>query len=346
MEPFRFNQIKSSGLVVFLTLFSGLLFTVSAQVKSLLYQGSWNGEACAVTINWSNHGGLSAVTGQIFIQSSGKSFQFTGQTTSPGRLEMTVPGDPVYRFDRQVANGKTTWALVPGGNVLFSRSNNAGGGSGLPGSGSGLPGGGGGIKPDLRTTTATGSWGVNPISITINWDNYAGQGPVSGKILFKGTNYSFTGTNPSKGYMEIIIDNVTGTYPLNKSGKGASAIWSGSLNGTPLSFGPSSVVGGGGNSNPNPLPGVSLWVIACEAARDRPSAEKRVAVWKARGYSGACVIHKTQYNSMTGDKNWWIACPGTGSKGAMQALLPGVKAHFPSSYGIKADQSFKRETFE
>lgn len=313
-----------------------------AQSKTLLYQGSWHNVPCSVTINWTNFSGPGPVDGEIFI-SGDKSYRFTGNAPVDGKMEITVPGDPVYRFDRTIANGKSTWTLMPGGGVVFSRN---AGGSGLPGGGggSGLPGGGmAPHKPDPKTTVSSGSWGGQPISITINWDNYKGQGPVSGSLLFNGSSYPFAGSNPRKGYMEISIEGVNGVYQLNKNGTGSSAVWSGSLNGTFLSFSRSaSVPGGGGGGMP---PAGGDWLIACEASRDRATAEKSVLAWRNRGFAGALVVHKTEYRSLDGDQDWWIACPGKGSYAAMKALLPRVKNHYPTGYGIKADQSSKRETF-
>lgn len=325
-----------------------------AQRKTLLYQGSWNGVPCSVTINWDNHSGLGNVNGEIFI-SGDKAYTFNGSNSAPGQLELTVPGDPVYRFARTTANGKTIWSRVPDGGVTFSRTTGGsglpgagGGGSGLPGSGggSGLPGGGMGIvKPDPKTTTSTGTWGGSQISVTINWDNYAGQGPVTGQIQYNGNAYPFSGSNPRKGYMQITVDGVNGVYQLNKSGTGRSSVWSGSLNGTLLSFSQSGGTAPGAGGLP---PGGGIaggWAIAAEASRDKATADRKASAWRARGFSGACVVHKSQYRSMDGDQNWWITCPGVGSYQAMKNLLPSVKRSYSEAYGIKADQSSRRETF-
>ncbi len=87
-------------------------------------------------------------------------------------------------------------------------------------------------------------------------------------------------------------------------------------------------------------------MITCEADRSQAVAEKYAAAWRARGFSGAFVVHKSQYNSLTGDKNWWVVCPGSGSYNAMRNLLPQVKGYYADAYGIKADQSSNREIFE
>ena len=116
----------------------------SAQKKTLRYHGLWHTVPCSVTINWANYSGLGPVDGEIFI-SGDKTYYFTGSNYASGRLEIVVPGDPVYQFVRRSTRGETVWALNPGGGVTFSRKTS---GSGLPDSGgSGLPGSGGSSKP-------------------------------------------------------------------------------------------------------------------------------------------------------------------------------------------------------
>lgn len=337
-------MLKILGSCLFLFLVSS---TAMAGSKTSLYQGTWHGTPCTVTINWANYGGLGNVSGDIFI-SGDKSYLFKGSSPVPGRIELFVPGDPIYKFDRSKAGGKVSWTLVPGGEVSFSRNDGGSGlpGGGMPGGGSGLPGGV--AKPDPKITTSNGTWGGAPMKITIHWDNYAGQGPVNGNIAYNGLSYSFAGSNPRRKYMEITIDGVNGVYLLNKAGAGESAVWSGSLNGTLMSFSRTGAIapGGGGGGVPGNQPGAATWLIACEADRDKATAEQNATVWRQRGFGGTRVVHKSEYKSLNGDQDWWIACPGSGSKAAMRQLLQRVLVHYPSAYGIKADQSARRETFE
>ena len=180
--------------------------------------------------------------------------------------------------------------------------------------------------------------------MTINWDNYKGQGPVKGTIHYNGASYSFSGSNPRKGYMEFRIDGVSGTWRLNKTGSGRSSIWSGSLNGSVLSFSQSSSIVSGGNIISSQQ-AAATWLIACEADRNKLTAERSAGAWRIRGFGKACVVHKSEYKSLDGDQDWWITCAGRGSLAEMKGLLPRVKKYFPTAYGIKASQSSNRETF-
>lgn len=325
-----------------------------------LYQGSWHGVDCTVTLNELGN----TVSGTIALPDQGKSFNFTGSITQD-TMVMTVPGDPPYTFQRIFEKSKEYWQLVPGGGVMFFRYINAGGGSGLPGAGggSGLPGSGGlpggGVmpgnnrfKPDPATTTYSGFWDGYPISIDINWDNFAGQGPVEGTILINAGRVPFTGSNPRKGYMELNISGVNGVYRLNKTGKGDNLKWEGSFGNTSMIFGKSINIGvpnpGGGMPGNQINPGGGpLWLIACEAERTRSVAELRARTWRARGFSGTGMVHLTEFTSLGGkDQNYWLVYPVSGTKAYTKSQLSRVKSHYREAYGIKADQSGRRETFE
>ncbi|MDF1814115.1 MAG: hypothetical protein P1V20_18060 [Verrucomicrobiales bacterium] len=322
-----------------------------------LYQGSWHGVDCTVTLNELGN----TVSGTIALPDQGKSFNFTG-SINQDTMVMTVPGDPPYTFQRIFEKSKEYWQLVPGGGAMFFRYINAGGGSGLPGSGlpgSGLPGAGGAVpggvmpggryKPDPATTTYSGFWDGYPISIDIHWDNFAGQGPVEGTILLNARRVPFTGSNPSKGYMELNVSGVPGMFRLNKTGKGDNLTWEGGEGSSTMVFGKSINPGfpnpGVGNQiNPN---GGPLWLIAAEAERTRTVAEQRAQVWRARGFSGTGIVHLTEYSSLGGkDQNYWLVYPVSGTKAYTRSQLGRIKAHYKEAYGIKADQSGRRETFE
>jgi|GEM_PF-3547466 len=347
--------IRKLFLALILSVCFGGISTSFAQVTTQVYQGNWNGSPCSVTIHWADYDGLGTVSGQISIVGQSNAYAFTGKNPRKGHLEITVPGDPVYKFDKSLSGTTVTWTLVPGGGVSFSRNSGSPGsglpGGGLPGNGlpqSGLPGAGipKPAKRDPKTTIYSGSWGGSVISTTIHWDDYAGQGPVEGHIHYQGHSYPFQGSNPKKGEMKINITGV-GVYQLRKSGSGSKATWSGKLNGTLLTFGRSTkssgLPPGGAVSTPPSTSGSTLWLIACQADRDKISADKNAAEWRQKGFSGAGVVHKSQYRSLDGDQNWWITYAASGSKSAMQTLLPRVKSHYASAYGIKADQSGKRE---
>ena len=323
-----------------LSLTLGVISTAVAEQRTEAYVGNWNGSPCTITINWSNYSGLGTVSGELQITGQTKIYYFTGNNPKSGHLDITVPGDPVYKFVKSTSGSTVKWTV---GGISFSRKSS---GSGLPGSGSGLPGSG---KKDPKTTVYNGTWGGSGISVTINWDDYSGQGLVSGSIDYQNGKYPFTGNNHSKGKMKITIPTV-GDYSMVKNGSGSKAVWSGTLGGTLLTFGRSftsstgsGLPGGTGIGTPGV---VGQWIIACEANKDEKSAKEDAAIWKKKGFSGAGVLHKSHYNSLKkGDQNWWITYPASGTKSSMQAILSKVKAIHPSAYGIKADQSGNREEF-
>jgi len=350
------NQKKKANLLCLFTLSLtlGVFSTAVAEQRAEAYVGSWNGSPCSITINWSNYSGLGAISGELQITGQTKIYFFTGNNPKSGHLDITIPGDPVYKFAKSTSGSTVKWTS---GGISFSRKSSGsglpGGGSSLPGGGSGLPGGGSGLpgsgKKDPKTTVYNGTWGGSGISVTINWDDYSGQGPVSGSIDYKGSNYPFTGNNHSKGKMKITIPTV-GDYNMTKNGTGSKAVWSGTYGGTLLTFGRSfttstgsGLPGGSGTGTPGV---VGLWIIACEANKSKKSAEEDAAIWKTKSFSGAGVLHKSHYSSLKkGDQDWWVTYPASGTKSSMQAILPQVKAIHPSAYGIKVDQSGNREEF-
>ncbi len=341
----RNQKYKNIFLCLFtLCLTLGVISTAVAEQRTETYEGSWNGSPCSITIDWTNYSGLGAISGQIQITGQTKVYKFTGNNPKSGHLHISIPGDPVYNFDKSTSGSTVKWTS---GGIWFSRKSGGGlPGSGLPGSGSGLPGS---RKKDPKTTVYNGTWGSTGISVTINWDDYSGQGPVSGSIDYKGAKYPFTGDNHSKGKMKITIPTV-GDYNMTKTGTGSKAVWSGKYGTTLLTFGRSftsppgsGLPGGSGVGTPGV---VGLWIIACEADRDQKSAERDAATWRTKGFSGAGVLHKSHYTSLKkGDQNYWITYPASGTKSEMQTILPQVKAIHSSAYGIKVDQSGNREEF-
>ncbi len=329
-----------------LSLTLGVFTNAVAEQRTEAYVGNWNGSPCSITINWSNYSGLGTISGELQIIGQTKIYYFTGNNHKTGQLDITIPGDPVYKFVKSTSGSTVKWTV---GGISFSRKSS---GSGLPGGGSGLPGGGSGLpgsgKKDPKTTVYNGTWGGSGISVTINWDDYSGQGPVSGSIIYKGSTYPFTGNNHSKGKMKITIPTV-GDYNMTKNGTGSKAVWSGTQGGTLLTFGRSFTTSGGSGLPGGTgigTPGVGLWIIACEANRDEKSAKGDAAIWKKKGFSGAGVLHKSHYSSLKkGDQNYWVTYPASGTKSSMQAILPQVKALHTDAYGIKVDQSGNREEF-
>jgi hypothetical protein len=91
-----------------------------------------------------------------------------------------------------------------------------------------------------------------------------------------------------------------------------------------------------------------FWVIACQAEESRADAESHAKKWRSRGLP-AEVIWVPDYPSLSG-VNLWLVCIGPydypdGKGLAKQVLHDQVLPYYKDAYGVKLDQSKKRETF-
>jgi len=233
------------GLVVLTSSLATLI--CRAQSQTLSYHGIWNGQACAVEVEWANYRGLGDIKGKISI-SEDQTYLFTGNNRVSGQLDIEIPGQPVFRFLKSKSEGNTIWTLTPGGTIHFWRPTLDD--VPLPKIETIVPE----PKPkkvvpfthdgkaDPETTFSTGTWGVDKVSVTIHWDNFKGWGRFKGHIQQNKVSHSFTGSGNFSDELRIKLE---GTYRENrfqKNGNGPDAMWSGTLSGAPLTFGRSSEI--------------------------------------------------------------------------------------------------------
>ncbi len=93
----------------------------------------------------------------------------------------------------------------------------------------------------------------------------------------------------------------------------------------------------------------SLWVIACEAETSEATAEKHAARWRSLGLP-ADKLWIPDYESLSG-ANYWLTFVGPwdyalGKDEPARILQSKVLPQYPSAYGIRVDQTPKRETFK
>lgn len=207
-----------------------------------------------------------------------------------------------------------------------------------------------------KTTTMTysGSYKGQECSVQVNWHNWTGLGPVDGHInLPDGTTIPFSGNNSRKGVLEIEAAGESVTLVKERDGNTVS--WIGKelsfsdAPGSKPSITPKTSATGANDerSNPKVASHKAVWVIACQASSSRQEAEKYVDVWAKRGFtSGSLWI--PDYSSLSGAK-MYLTYVGwydyASQKDEAMAELQRVKRHYPKAYGIKLDQSGRREQF-
>ncbi len=92
-----------------------------------------------------------------------------------------------------------------------------------------------------------------------------------------------------------------------------------------------------------PLVGAK-WVIACEAESIESQARRAAGRWRSRGFPSD-VLWIPDYSSLSGAKLWLVYVGPFNERESGRPVLRKVKAVFKGAYGIKVDQSGKRETF-
>jgi hypothetical protein len=97
-------------------------------------------------------------------------------------------------------------------------------------------------------------------------------------------------------------------------------------------------------SRPAAPPAGTQWVIACEAEDNEAGAKRAAARWAARGFpSGTLWI--PAYTSLSGARLWLVYVGPFEDRTSGKAMLPRVRKFYRDAYGIKVDQSGRRETF-
>ena len=95
-----------------------------------------------------------------------------------------------------------------------------------------------------------------------------------------------------------------------------------------------------------PLQNGTKWVIACEAEATEKAANASADRWRTRGFSSG-TLWIPDYSSLSGAKLWlvFVGWYDGSQKDQARATLREVKRFYPKAYGIKVDNSGRRETF-
>ena len=95
-----------------------------------------------------------------------------------------------------------------------------------------------------------------------------------------------------------------------------------------------------------PLQNGMKWVIACEAEAAEKTANAAADQWRTRGFSSG-TLWIPDYSSLSGAKLWlvFVGWYDGSQKEEARAMLKEVKRFYPKAYGIKVDNSGRRETF-
>ena len=95
-----------------------------------------------------------------------------------------------------------------------------------------------------------------------------------------------------------------------------------------------------------PLQNGTKWVIACEAEATEKAANAAADQWRTRGFSSG-TFWIPDYSSLSGAKLWlvFVGWYDGSQKDEARVTLKEVKRFYPKAYGIKVDNSGRRETF-
>lgn len=97
---------------------------------------------------------------------------------------------------------------------------------------------------------------------------------------------------------------------------------------------------------PGVLQNATKWVIACEAETTEKAANAAADRWRTRGFSSG-TLWIPDYSSLSGARLWlvFVGWYDGSQKNEARATLKEVKRFYPEAYGIKVDNSGRRETF-
>jgi len=345
------------------------LQSIVAEQKTETYSGFFQGSPCTVTINWANYSGQDAVDGKI-VTNSGVILTFFGSNPRSGYMEIEIQGRQ-HQLNKTKSGNNISWG---GQNLSFSRSN-----SGAPVAPPVRPTSGAGFKKDY-----IGLWRGDSVTASLNFVPDSDPDVLytaTGMMIKNGIAYSISVWQPRPDYIELEIDTDAENHKLSKEMSGGQISWVGRW----VSLTEKGAMGGGLSSTPlpslptppsvpampklpsvptmpsspthvSPMPisppnppaaGNAVWVIACESTESKSVAETAAAKWRNRGFQAA-VIWIPDYSSLSGAKMWLTHVGSynfpTG-KAEGVAELNKVRQFYPEAYGIKLDQSGRRETF-
>lgn len=88
------------------------------------------------------------------------------------------------------------------------------------------------------------------------------------------------------------------------------------------------------------------WVVACEAESTEKAANAAAERWRTRGFTSG-TIWIPDYSSLSGARLWlvFVGWYDYSQKNEARETLAQAKTFYPKAYGIKVDQSGRRETF-
>ena len=345
------------GLTSFLCMLVLLLLLATgsssfAKTTAMTYSGSYKGQECSVQVNWHNWSGLGPVDGHINLP-DGTTIPFSGNNSRKGVLEIEAAGESVTLVKERDGNA-VSWI---GKQLNFSDSVASGNPPGTPKAS---------VEKEIVKKSYTGTWRGKDCTAKITWTPGDDPGTLwtgEGQLVVEGDMVlAITGWQPRADYIEFFIapDPTKENYKATKQILGRSISWVGRF----LSLTETSAVNADRNAGLPPrssatlpasqsshskLPGEStaIWVIACQTDSSRQGAEKYANEWTKRGFtSGSLWI--PDYSSLSGAKMYltYVGWYDYGSqKDEAKAELRRVKRYYPKAYGIKLDQSGRREQF-
>lgn len=360
-------KTRSSAILTGAVLLLLSVQPIAAEQKTETYEGFFQGSPCSVTINWANYSGQDAVDGKI-ITNGGVILTFFGSNPRSGYMEIEIQGRQ-HQLNKTKSGNSVSWS---GQNLSFSRST---GGAVMPRPANN-PSPARGFRKDY-----VGSWRGDAVTAYLNFVPDSDPDVLytaDGGIIKNGVAYSISAWQPRADYIELEIDTDGENHKLSKEVHSGRNSWVGrwvsltenaaaagiggirppaapslpkpptlpTLPATPTMPNPPTTV------SPMPVPappavGNAIWVIACEAQSSKASAEADAAAWRNRGFQSG-VLWIPDYSSLSG-ANLWLTHVGrydyrTGKAQGM-ADLKRVRQFYPDAYGIKVDQSGRRETF-
>tara|TARA_R110000850_G_scaffold109649_14_gene222722 strand:+ start:297 stop:1376 length:1080 start_codon:yes stop_codon:yes gene_type:complete len=341
------------------------LQSVLAEQKTETYQGFFQGESCKVTINWADYSGQGQIDGRI-ITTSGIILPFFGSNPRTGFLEIEIQGKQ-HQLNKARNGNSVSWT---GQNLSFSLANQGGA---IPPPPVNNPGQNQGFRKDY-----IGTWKGENFTAYLNFVPDSDPDVLymaDGGLMMGGIAYPLSAWQPRADYFELSIETDPENHKMSKEVNSGRTSWVGrwvSMTENSAGGGVAGTIPGLPNPptgrpqtippthvSPMPIPprqqpapnppaaGNAVWVIACEAQASQSGAEADAAEWKNRGFQ-ADILWIPDYSSLSGAQ-MWLTYVGiydyqTGKTQGISDLNQ-VRRHYPDAFGIKLDQSGRRETF-
>lgn len=291
-------------------------------------------------VNWHNWSGLGPIDGHINLP-DGTTIPFSGNNSRKGVLEIEAAGESVTLVKERDGN-TASWI---GRQLTFSDAAASGNPPGTPKAS---------VEKGIVEKSYTGTWRGKDCTARITWT--PGNDPDTmwtgeGQLIVEGdTVLSITGWQPRVDYIEFGInpDPTNENYKATKEIHRGTTSWVGRFLSLTETSGANDRPPSSRHSSSNrPAAGDAVWVIACQTDSSRQEAEKYADVWAKRGFTSG-TLWIPDYSSLSGAK-MYLTYVGwydyASQKDQAMADLRRVKRYYPEAYGIKLDQSGRREQF-